>query len=137
MKHGVGDFLHSCAHSIGCINCANDCGPTLVAALILYSDTLYIGDSDKVLPYFLGKAALIKLVAQNGICFAESLESVTCDSSETSYTQAGTGEWLTVDHAVRQAECLAYNSYLVLEEKLQGLDELKLKILGKSAHVVV
>ena len=36
-----------------------------------------------------------------------------------------------------KTKCLTHNSYLILEEKLYWLAKLKLKVIGKTAHVVV
>ena len=118
MQHGVGDFFYRGTHRVGGVYCADNCGPALVATFVLYANALYVGNCDKVLPYLFSKAALIKLVAENGVCLAESFESITGNRAKTSYAKTGAGEGLTVNHSVRKAECLAYYSYLVLEEKL-------------------
>ena len=137
MKNGVGDLLDGGGHSVLGIDGANDSGPALVAALLLYTNALDIGDNHEVLPYALCESALIELVAENSVCLAKCVESVTGDSTQATYAQTGTGEGLTVNHSVGQTKSLTNYSYLILEEKLHGLNECKLEILRKTAHVVM
>ena len=65
------------------------------------------------------------------------LQAVAGDGAEAAHAQAGAGERLTVDHAVRQAQGLAAGADFVLEQHLQRLDQLKLQVLGQAADVVV
>ena len=44
---------------------------------------------------------------------------------------------LTVNHCVGKSKRFTDYSYLVLEEELNGLNKLKLEVLGETAHVVV
>ena len=118
MKKRVGNFLDGRGHSVLGVNGADDRGPALKAAVILDTYALYIGDYYKILPNFLCETAIIKLLAQDRICLAESVKTVTGDSAETSYTESGSGEGLTVNHRVRETERLADYANLVLEKKL-------------------
>ena len=77
------------------------------------------------------------VIAQDGVALAERLQAVAGDGARAADTQAGAGERLTIDHVVRQAQFLADDANLVLEEQLDGLDELELKVFGETAHVVV
>ena len=137
VKDVVGDLLDRGSHSVLGIDGADDRGPALVSGVVLNADGLHIGNDYEVLPYALGETGLRKLIAEDSICLAECRKSVTGDSAKASYAKAGAGEGLTVNHSVRKTERLADYSYLVLIEKLDGLNELKLEILGKSADVVV
>ncbi len=59
------------------------------------------------------------------------------DGTEAADAQAGAGEQPALDHVLRQAELAADNADLVLVQQLDGLAELKLQILGQTAHVVM
>ena len=87
----IGNLFDSCSHSILCVDSADDCGPAFVAALILNANALDVGNSDEILPNLLVKTAELKLFTENCISLAESVESVACDSTETSYAETGTG----------------------------------------------
>ena len=89
MENRVGDLLDGGAHSVLGVYGADDRGPALVAALVLNAYRLDVGDNNEILPYLLGKAALIKLVAEDSVCLAESCESVTGDSTEVRGTADG------------------------------------------------
>ena len=137
MKNSIGNLLDACLHCIGGIYSADNCGPALVTALVLYANALNIGNYDKVLPYLLGKTALVKFVTKNCISLTKRLKSVAGDSTEATDTESGAGERLTVNHCVRKTKRLTNYSYLVLIEKLYRLNELEIEVLGKSANVVV
>ena len=89
VKHGVGDLLYRCGHSVNGVNGADDSGPSLVSLVILYANALNVGHCDKVLPYFFGKAALVKFLAQNCISLAQCCKAVTRDSTEATNAKAG------------------------------------------------
>ena len=137
MKNLVRNFLDRGGHCIDGIDGANDRGPAFIAAIVLDADRLDIGNYYKILPNLFGKTADIEFLAENSICLAERVQSVTGDSAETANTETGTGEGLTVNHCVRKTECFADYADLVLIKKLDRLDELELKVLGKTADVVV
>ena len=118
VKNRVGNFLDGRGHSVLGVNGADDRGPALKAAVILDTYALYVGNNYKILPNLLCKTAIIKLLAQDRICLAERVKTVTGDSAETSYTESGSGEGLTVNHRVRETERLADYANLVLEKKL-------------------
>ena len=137
VKNIIGDFFDSSGHSILSVYCADNCRPTFVAAFILNANALDIGNSDEILPYLFSKTVKVKLFTKNSICLTESVESVSGDSAKTSYAKTGAGEGLTVNHSVGKTESLANYANLILEEKLNGFNKLKGKILGKTANVVV
>ena len=137
MKNGVGNLLDGGGHCVLGIYGADDCGPAFVAGVVLYADTLDVGNCDEVLPGLLCEAALVELVAENCISLAKSLESVAGDRAKATNAETGTGEGLTVNHSVGKSESFADYANLVLVEKLYGLAELELEILGKTANVVV
>ena len=137
VKNRVGNFLDGGGHSVLGIDGANYRGPTLVSAVVLNANALDVGNYYEILPNLLGKAALVELVAKDRVCLAESVETVASDSAKASYAKTGAGEGLTVNHCVGKSKRFADYSYLVLEEELDRLAKLKLKVLGKSADVVV
>ena len=134
---GVGDFLNCCGHSVCCVDSADDCGPALVALAVSYADTLHIGYGDEVLPYVGGKTALIELFTKDCVCFTKCVESVACDCAKATNTKAGTREGLTVDHLCRKTECSADDTNFVFIKELNGFNKTEVKILGKTANVVV
>ena len=137
VKDCVGDLLYGCGHCVLGVYRADYRGPALIAAVILNADALDIGDNHEILPYPLGKSALIKLVAKDRVCLAKCVKPVPRDSTEATNAKTGAREGLTVYHCVGKTESFAYNSYLILEKKLKRLNERELKVLGKSAYVVV
>ena len=137
MEDGVGDLLDGGGHSVFGVDGADDGGPAFVAAVVLDAYALDVGDDYEILPYLFGQAAVVKLLAEDGVCLAERFKTVAGDGAEATDAEAGAGEGLTVDHGMGKPQCLAYYSDLVLVEELQGLDQLKLQVLGKTAHVVV
>ena len=126
MEEGIGNLLDSSRHSVGSVYGSDDCRPAFVTAFVFYTYALDIGNDNKILPNLAFKSVLCKFFAENSVCLSECVETVTGDCAETSYAKSGTREGLTVNHCVRKTECLSNNSYLVLEEKLDGLNELKL-----------
>ena len=77
------------------------------------------------------------LLTQNCIRLTHGLEAVTGDSAGASYAETRAGEGLAIDHAVGQAERLADDTNLVLVQKLDRLNELKLQVLRQTADIVV
>ena len=137
VEHGVGDLFDSSCHSVLGVNGADDSGPTLIALFVLYANALEVGDSNKELPYLACKAAFVEFVAEDSICFAERVESVTCDSTKAANAETGTGERLAVNHSGGKTESSADHTNLILEEKLYGLNELERHIFGQAAYVMV
>ena len=137
MKDCVGYLLDGGCHCVLGVYGADYRGPALVAAVVLYSYRLDVGDYYEILPYLLCKARFVELVAENCISLAERFKSVAGDSTEATNAKTGAGEGLTVNHTVRKSKCLADNANLVLVKELYGLDKLKVEVLGKSANVVV
>ena len=137
MENGVGDLLDGSGHSVLGVYGADDRGPSLVTAVVLNANALDVGDNDEILPYLFSKAALIKLVAEDSISLAQSFKTVAGDSAKASYAESVTGDRLTLYHCVRKTKRFTDNSYFILIEKLDGLNEFEVKILGKSTNVVV
>ena len=79
----------------------------------------------------------MEFLTQNGIRLAYSLQAVTGNGSQTTYSQSGTGERLTVNHLVRQSKLYTACTYFVLEQLAQRLHQFKLQILGQTAYVVM
>ena len=63
VQNGVGDLLDRSGHSVLGVDGAQDSRPALVAAVVLDTDRLDIGDDHEILPYMLSKAVLVELVA--------------------------------------------------------------------------
>ncbi len=78
-----------------------------------------------------------ELLAKDGVRFAHDLQPLAGDGADASHAEAGTGEGLTIDHIVGEAERLAHDAHFVLKEQFDRLDEVELQILGETAHVVV
>ena len=95
MKNCVGNLFYCGCHSVFCVDCSDDCRPALITAVVLDTYTLHIGYSNEVLPYLFCKAVVCKFFSENCVSFSECLKSVTCDRTETSYTETGAGEGLT------------------------------------------
>ena len=137
VQNTVGNFFDGSRHGILGVDGADDSGPAFVAALVLDTDALDVGHSDEVLPDLFVQAVLLKLFPQDSVCFTQSMKTVAGNSAQAADTQAGAREGLTVDHAVRQAQSLADDADFVLKEQLDRLDQLELKILRQTAHIVV
>ena len=119
MENGIGYLLNSRGHCVLGIYRADNSGPAFVTAVVLNANALYVGNRYKVLPYLLCESTVVKLLAENCVSLAQSVESVAGDSTEATNTEAGSGERLTVYHCVRKSERLADYSYLVLKEKVE------------------
>ena len=137
LQQGEGDVLDGGGHGVPGVDGAQDDGPALGALAVRDADGLEVRNSGEVLPHLALQAVLRELFAQDGVRFAHSFEAVAGDRAQTSYAQTRTRERLTEDHAVGQTQRLAHDSDLVLEQQLDGLDQLELQILGQTAHVVV
>ena len=137
VQQRVGDLLDGGGHGVLGVDGADDGRPALVAALVLHADALDVGHGDEVLPDLLVQAVLLELFAQDGVSLAQRLQTVAGDGAEAADAEARARERLTIDHAVRQAEGLADHADLVLEEELEGLDQLELQILRQTADVVM
>ena len=122
VQNGVGDLLDGGGHCVLGIDGADDGGPALVAAVVLHTDALDVGDGDEILPGLFCKAALVELIAQDGICLAQGVQTVARDGAKATDTKTGAGERLTVNHSVGKTKCLADHAHLVLEKELEGLD---------------
>ena len=137
VQHLVGDLLDGGGHGVGGVDGADDGGPALVAALVAHADRLDVGHGDEVLPDLTGQTALVELVAQDGVGLTQGLQTVTGDGTQAADTQTGAGEGLTVDHGMGQTQSLADHTDFVLEQQLDGLNQLKLQILGQTANIMV
>ena len=137
MKDGVVNFFNRSGHRVDGINGTNDYRPVVASCVISYADRTEVGNSCEVLPYLACKSVFSKFVAENSVGQTYSFKTVTCDSAKTTYAESGTGERLTVNHIVGKSESCAASAYFVLEEHLEWLNKFKLKVIGKSADIVV
>ena len=132
-----GDVLDGGGHRVGGVDSAQDDGPCKGAFAVLDADALEIGNDGEVLPYSALESVLRELFAQDRVRLADAFETVAGDRAEAAYAQSGTGERLTEYHIIGQTQRLADDSYFVLEQQLDRLDQLELQILGQTADVVV
>ena len=99
---------------------------------------LDVGHYGEVLPDLALQTVLCELLTQDGIGFAHSLQSVSCDGTQTAHAQTGTGEGLSVNHAVGQTQSLAAGTHLILKQQAQGLNQLlKINNGGQTAYVMM
>ena len=137
MKNFVRNFFNGCGHGVFGVDCADNCGPAFVTAVIFYADALDVRNYNEILPYFFGKTVESKFFAENCVCFAESGKTVTGDCAKAANAKAGTRERLTIDHSVGKTKGFANYADFVFEEKFDGFNKFKVKVFGKAADVVV
>ncbi len=138
-EHRVGDLRHRGRNGVDGVDGSDDDSPAHIADSAAV-DELDAGGPDvryraEILPRDLGKGAY--LLADDRVRLAERLEPVARDGADAAHSEAGTGERLSEDHSVGQAERLADHADLVLVKELNGLDELELEIGRKASDVVV
>ena len=73
----------------------------------------------------------------DGVGVAQYLQFLAGHLAEHPDAEAGTGEGMAGDEGVLDTEGAAYAADLVLEEGAQGLDDVKVHFLRKTAYVVV
>jgi len=137
VEHCVGDFFDGGGHGVGGVDGTDDGRPAFIAAFVLDADALDVGDGDEVLPDLAGEACVVEFFTQDCICFTQCVQAVAGDGTEATDTETGAGERLTVNHSMRQAECLTDDTDFVLEQQLDRLDELHSHFFGQTADVVV
>ena len=126
---------HLGGHDIDGVDAADDAGPVVGALALAHAGGAEIGHDGKVLPN--GQAGLVDLLTHDGVGLAQRLKTVAGDDTEAADTQAGAGERLALDHVLGQTELTAHDAHLVLVQQLNGLAELKLQVLGQTAHIVM
>ena len=89
------------------------------------------------LPDVAVEAGAGELLAGDRVGLAQDVEPLAGDLADDPDAQAGAGERLAPDDLGRQAELLADQADLVLEQRAQRLDELELEVVGQAADVVV
>ena len=132
-----GDVLHGGGHGILGVDRTDDDGPLIAADAVAHADAPEIRDDGEVLPHLVLQVVLQELLAQDGVALADGFQAVPGDGAQAADSQAGAGEGLAVYHAEGQAQGHADDTHFILEEELQGLDELEVQVLGQAAHVVV
>ena len=125
-----GDGVHG-------VDGADHDGPLVGAQAVGNAGGLKVGHDGEVLPDLALKTVFLKLLAQNRVGLAHSLEPVAGDGTDAAHAETGAREGLAVDHAVREAQGLADHADLVLIQELDGLHKLKVELRGQAAHVVV
>ena len=132
-----GYVLHRSGHGVLGVDSADDDGVSEGALAVLDAYRLEVRHGGEVLPNLALETVLRELLAQDSVALADGFEPVAGDRAQAANAQAGAGERLTIDHAVRQTESLADYSDLVLEQQLDRLYQLELQILGQTADVVM
>ena len=137
VEQRVGDLLDRGAGGVNGIDGADDNRPVKGALAVRDSGGLEVRHDGEILPDLALKSGGSELLAEDRVGLADCLKSVARDCADAADAEAGTGERLTINHAVGQAERLADAAYLVLIEELYRLDELESDVIGKTADVVV
>ena len=78
-----------------------------------------------------------QLLAGDRVGLAQDVEALGGDLADDPDAQAGPGERVAPDDLRGQAELLADQPHLVLEQRPQRLDQLELQVVGQTADVVV
>ena len=78
-----------------------------------------------------------ELLAGDRVGLAQDVEALAGDLADDPDAEAGAGERVPPDDLGRQAELLADQPDLVLEQRAQRLDQLELEVVGQAADVVV
>mmetsp|Transcript_38655 Transcript_38655/g.69275 ORF Transcript_38655/g.69275 Transcript_38655/m.69275 type:complete len:594 (-) Transcript_38655:193-1974(-) len=94
----------------------------------------------KRLPDLIVEAELADGVDENLVHSAEDLQPVALrDVADHAHREAGAGEGVARDERLRNVHPLEtpQRAHLVFEQLTQRLDEVKVKVLGETAHVVV
>ena len=113
-------------------------GVAVGAAVALDADRADVGQQhDRHLPDVAVQAGAGELLAGDRVGLAEDVEALAGDLADDPDAEAGAGERLAVHDLGGQAELLADQADLVLEQGAQRLDELELEVVGQAADVVV
>ena len=113
-------------------------GVAVGAAVALDADRADVGEQhDRHLPDVAVEAGAGELLAGDGVGLAQDVEALAGDLADDPDAEAGPGERLAPHHRGREAELLADQADLVLEERAQRLDQLELEVVGQAADVVV
>ena len=83
------------------------------------------------------RPAAVSSAAGDRVGLAQDVEPLAGDLADDPDAEAGAGERVPPHDLGRQAELLADQPDLVLEEGAQRLDQLELEVLGQAADVVV
>ena len=105
--------------------------------MIFHTNRLKVRHYRKILPNLLIQAGFFEFLSQNRIRLSYSLQPVAGNCAQTTHTQSGAGEGLTVNHARRKAQLNTAGTNLILEQLLQRLYQFKLQILRQAAHIVM
>ena len=133
------EVLDRGGHGVAGVHGADDDGPGVGALAVGDAGGGEVGHDGEILPDLAGETGLRELLAEDRIGLAHGLEPVARDRADAADAETGAGERLTIHHLIRQAERLADDADLVLEEDAHGLDEFKAggDILRQAAGVVV
>ncbi len=138
VQHVVGDSGPVRSHEVCGGNGAQGQGVVVGPAVAHDAHGAHVGQHGEVLVHGAFQTGLGDLVAEDKIGQAQGVQLLLGDLADHTDGKAGTGEGLTHDQVLRQAQLPAQLTDLVLEQHPQGLDDLlEIHIVGKAAHVVV
>ena len=140
-EDAVGDFgeygeverLDGRGHCVNGVDCTDDDGPFKATLAVLDAGGAEVRNCREILPNFAFKPRFCKFFAQNRVGFANGFETVAGDSTEATYTETGTGEGLTENHAVGKTEFFADNSDFIFVKVAKRFDEFEFEVVGKPA----
>ena len=137
LEEGEGHILHGGGHSIHRVDRTEDDRPGVGTLAVPDANGFQVGDDGEILPDLTGQTRLLELLPQDSIGFPNGFQPISGDSAQATDAQARAGEWLAVDHAIRQTQSLAAGADFVFKEHLEGFHQLKAQVFRQAAHVVV
>src|SRR4051794_36940970 len=102
------------------------------AAVALHPDGAYAGQQHHPeLPDVAVEPGTGELLAGDGVGLAKDVEPLAVDGADDPDREPGAGERVSPDDVGGQAELLADEAHLVLEQGPERLDELELEVVGE------
>ncbi|EIT87961.1 cytosine deaminase [Parascardovia denticolens IPLA 20019] len=137
-KHIVGDARPISGHGILGRNRSQDHGIAISTLVTLNAYGMDISQqNDRALPDITVQVGLGKLLTSDRIGFAQQIQTFLGDFANNADGKTRTGERLTPDDLIRQAQLGADCADLVLEQGTQRLDQAEIKVRRQTAHVMV
>ena len=125
-RHEVGRFDRAQAHD-----------PFVGAAVAHDAHGLHREEDHEGLAHLVVEAGVAEFFDEDRVGFTEKVGVFALHFAEDAHAQTRTREGVTVDHFSGKAEFDAEFADFVLEEVAQRFEELQVKRVGKTAHVVV
>src|SRR5690606_6619261 len=102
-----------------------------------HTDGLDWQQNGESLPDGIIETSFADFVQIDRVGFAQNLEFLACNTARAADSETRSRERMATDEAIRQAEFLAEQAYLVLEQFTQWFDELHLHALRQTTDIVV